>query len=45
VDFNETRDDGVAVTSTEPYADHLHLAPDRQSCQHHITRSVQYSIL
>jgi len=29
LDFNEARDDGVAVTSAESYADHLHLAPDR----------------
>ena len=24
-----SRDDGVAVASAEPYASHLHLAPDR----------------
>jgi len=29
LDFNDTRDDGVAVASTEPCANHLHLAPDR----------------
>jgi len=29
VDFNEARDDGVAVASAGPYADHLHLAADR----------------
>jgi len=38
LDFNETRDDEVGVTSAEPYANHLHLAPDRQPCQHHITQ-------
>jgi len=27
VDFNEAY--GVTVTSAGPYADHLHLAPDR----------------
>jgi len=27
--FNEARDDGVAVTSAGPYANHLHFAPDR----------------
>jgi len=27
--FNEARDDGVAVASAGPYANHLHLAPDR----------------
>ena len=27
--FNEARDDGVSVASAGPYADHLHLAPDR----------------
>jgi len=29
LDFNEVRVDGVAVTSAEPYANHLHFAPDR----------------
>jgi len=29
LDFNEARDDGVAVASTGPYANHLHLALDR----------------
>jgi len=29
LDFNEARDDGVAMTSAGPHADHLHLAPDR----------------
>jgi len=28
-DFNEARDDGMAVASAGPYASHLHLAPDR----------------
>jgi len=28
-DFNEARDDGVAVASAGPYANHLHLAADR----------------
>jgi len=27
LDFNEVRDDGVAVASAGPYANHLHLAP------------------
>jgi len=27
--FNEARDDGVAVASAGPYANCLHLAPDR----------------
>jgi len=31
MDFNETRDDGVAVASVGPYADHLHLAPDNRA--------------
>jgi len=26
--FNEARDDGVAVASAGPYANHLHLTPD-----------------
>jgi len=29
LDFNEARDDGVAVASSGPYANHLHLSPDR----------------
>jgi len=29
LDFNEARDDGVAVASAGPYANHLHLVPDR----------------
>jgi len=37
LDFNEARDDGVAVASAEPYANHLHLTPDRQPHQHLIT--------
>jgi len=28
-DFNEARDDGVAVASAGPYANHLYFAPDR----------------
>jgi len=28
LDFTEARDDGVAVASAGPYANHLHLAPD-----------------
>jgi len=30
LDFTAAGDDGVAVPSTGPYANHLHLAPDRQ---------------
>jgi len=29
LDCNEARDDGVAVASAGPYANHLHLTPDR----------------
>jgi len=29
LDFNDARDDGVAVASAGPYADHLHLDSDR----------------
>jgi len=29
LDFNEARDDGVAVASAGPYATHLHLTPER----------------
>jgi len=29
LDFTGARDDGVAVASAEPYANHFHLTPDR----------------
>jgi len=29
LDFTAARDDGVAKALAGPYADHLHLAPDR----------------
>jgi len=29
LDFDEARDNGVAVASAGPYANHMHLAPDR----------------
>jgi len=29
LDFTGARDDGVAVASAGPYANHLHFAPDR----------------
>jgi len=29
VDFNEARDDGMALLSPGPYPNHLHLAADR----------------
>jgi len=29
LDFHETRDDGMAVASAGPYANHLQVAPDR----------------
>ena len=29
LDFNKARDDRVAVASAGPYANYLHLAPDR----------------
>jgi len=29
LDFTGARDDGVAVASAEPHANHLYLAPDR----------------
>jgi len=34
----KARDDGVAVASARPYANHLHLALDRYPCQHIMTR-------
>jgi len=33
MDFNEARDDGVAVASAGPYANHLHLTPGHLSIQ------------
>jgi len=35
--FNEARDDGLAVPSAGPNANHLHVTPDRQPNQHLIT--------
>jgi len=37
LDFNEARDDDVAVASAGPYANHLHFGQDRQPCQYLIT--------
>jgi len=34
LDFTEARHVGVAVAPAGPYANRLHLAPDRQPCQH-----------
>jgi len=33
VDFNEGRDDWVAVASAEPYANYLNLTPERKPRQ------------
>jgi len=30
MDFNEAKDNEVAVASAGPYANQLHIAPDRQ---------------
>jgi len=38
MDVNEARDDGVAVASAGPFANHLHLAPDRQPPQYLTTQ-------
>jgi len=35
LDFSEARDDGVAVASAGPYANHLHHAPDNMPVPHH----------
>jgi len=32
MDFNEERDDGVAVASVGPYENNLHLTPYRKPC-------------
>jgi len=36
LDFTGARDDGVAVASVKPYANYLHLAPDRRAPHHSI---------
>jgi len=41
LDFNEARDDGVAVTSAGPYVNDLHLSTDIQPCQNLITQFLQ----
>jgi len=38
LDFDEVRDDGMAVASVGAYANHLHLTPDREPRQHLITQ-------
>jgi len=38
LNFNEARDDGVAVASAGPYADQLHLVPDRLPCNTELDR-------
>jgi len=38
LDFNEARDDEVAVASAGPYANHLLLTPDRYPCQYLTTQ-------
>jgi len=41
LDFTDTKNDGVAVASAGPYANHLHLAPDRLPCQYLSTQFLQ----
>jgi len=41
VDFTGAGEDGMAVASAGPYANHLHLVPDRQQRQH-LTTQVFY---
>jgi len=38
MDFNEAKDDGVAVVSAGPYANSLHLTLQKQPRQHLITQ-------
>jgi len=45
MDFMGARDDGVAVASAGPYANHLHLAPDRQPHQYLTTHFLQSGAL
>jgi len=42
LDFNESRDDGVAVASAGPFANHLHLAPRLQTDNHASTLSLNF---
>jgi len=37
LDFTGATDDEVAVASAGPFANHLHLAPDRKPCQYTTT--------
>jgi len=41
LDFNEARDEGVAVASAGPYANDFHLAPDIITSQHLIIQFLQ----
>jgi len=41
MDFTGARDDGVAMASAGPYANHLHLAPDREPRQYLTTHFLQ----
>jgi len=41
LDFNETREDVVAVASAGPHANHLNFARDTQPRQHLITKFLQ----
>jgi len=36
-----SKNEGVAKASAGPYANHLHLAADRQQCQHLTTQFLQ----
>jgi len=38
LDFNEARDNGVAEASAGPYANHLHLVPDKLPLQDLVTQ-------
>jgi len=40
-DFTGASDDGVTVALAGPYANHLHLAPERQPRQYLITQFLQ----
>jgi len=41
LDFNEARDDWMAVASAEQYTNHLHSTPDVCPRQHLITQVLQ----
>jgi len=42
-DFDEARDDSMAVASAGPYANYFNLTAERQPCQHLITHNTHHT--